>query len=131
MRLQWAIFCHQTRVTPANQRDLLGVAGEIVSHDFRMPDKLRLHGAIGVSLVEGTPGVHRFWIVIQPPDGRPQDVRPVKEFEWPSESQVHCMDYRIDLIEEFVTGIWECRVLVDGEPIGVALLPVWYKVPKG
>ena len=125
MRMQWAIFCDRQEVTSKGERNLFAVFGERRIPADKGYGRVRLKGTVVVSLMEGKPGPHKFWLVIQAPDG-PPDIRPVMDFVWPEGSTLHMIDYQVDLIEKMAHGIWECRVLVDGDIMGVCYLPSWY-----
>lgn len=75
-----------------------------------------------VSLLDGTPGKHRFFADLTSPDGR---VAPACDtvFHWPSDTSSH-VEFFTATAQPKVYGVHTLRLYVDGESLETIPIPV-------
>ena len=135
MRVQFFAFCQDAEKKPNSNYTLHGVGGEMniegVYTGPKPPPLVPITIILAVGFVEGNPGNHRSWLVVERPQGGPVKTTDEASFDWPQNSPTHQMLYTLDMKIEPRTGIWEFHIFVDNEPLGVALLPLKFHIHKG
>ena len=128
MRLQW--------IVPCERRDGNVLHGTYGHFDVAgmwqgptRPQQIPFKIFLAACLIEGSAGKHIAHFTIRPPKGQAGSIPPI-EFEWPKEQFTHLVDINIDMNVPFIDGVWEFSMLVDGTPMGAALVPIFFQVRK-
>ena len=130
MRMAFGLFCEKVEDKNPWGYNLYGVKhgltfeGKWTRGPVGNLPPIPIEGVLFISLLDGTLGKHRVMVAPWRNDQQQADAPPPVNFEWAGENTHQYLLIHISFKVEAISGLFEFRLLVDGEPLGIVPLMI-------